>query len=257
MKLEKKYREDRARRMDQRAARVRDSVQRLPEVEQPRKEWDLRYTITEAPASADVVLTLDKLVARNGAFTVGPVSAQVGRGERVALVGANGSGKTTLLAALFGDHAIEAGRISWGTRVALGRLDQSRDAIGGPGQLLDQVMTALGTTDAAGTRTLLAKFGIGAEHVGRACETLSLGERTRAALAVLQGRAVNVVVLDEPTNHLDVSAIEQLQAALVEFAGTLLIVTHDRALLAALAPTVTWEFTRTGDSAAVRVNSSQ
>jgi ATPase subunit of ABC transporter with duplicated ATPase domains len=257
MKLEKKYREDRARRMDQRAARVRDSVQRLPEVEQPRKEWDLRYTITEAPASADVVLTLDKVVARNGAFTVGPVSAQVGRGERVALVGANGSGKTTLLAALLGDRPVASGRISWGTRVALGRLDQSRDAIGGPGQLLDQVMTALGTTDAAGTRTLLAKFGLGAEHVGRAGETLSLGERTRAALAVLQGRAVNVVVLDEPTNHLDTSAIEQLQAALVEFAGTLLIVTHDRALMAALAPTVTWDFTRTGDSAAVRVNSSQ
>jgi ATPase subunit of ABC transporter with duplicated ATPase domains len=257
MKLEKKYREDRARRMDQRAARVRDSVQRLPEVEQPRKEWDLRYTITEAPASADVVLTLDKVVARNGAFTVGPVSAQVGRGERVALVGANGSGKTTLLAALLGDRPVASGRISWGTRVALGRLDQSRDAIGGPGQLLDQVMTALGTTDAAGTRTLLAKFGLGAEHVGRAGETLSLGERTRAALAVLQGRAVNVVVLDEPTNHLDTSAIEQLQAALVEFAGTLLVVTHDRALMTALAPSVTWDFTRTGDSAAVRVNSSQ
>ncbi|HEY3408702.1 MAG TPA: ABC-F family ATP-binding cassette domain-containing protein [Propionicimonas sp.] len=257
MKLEKKYREDRARRMDQRAARVRDAVQRLPEVEQPRKEWDLRYTITPAPPSADVVLTLDQVVARNGAFSVGPVSAQVGRGERVALVGANGSGKTTLLAALLGDRPAAAGRISWGTRVALGRLDQSRDAIGGPGQLLDQVMAALGTTDAAGTRTLLAKFGLGAEHVGRAGETLSLGERTRAALAVLQGRAVNVVVLDEPTNHLDTSAIEQLQAALVEFAGTLLIVTHDRALLAALAPSVTWDFTRTGDSAAVRVNSSQ
>ncbi|HEX5335503.1 MAG TPA: ABC-F family ATP-binding cassette domain-containing protein [Propionicimonas sp.] len=257
MKLEKKYREDRARRMDQRAARVRDAVHRLPEVEQPRKEWDLRYSITEAPASADVVLTLDQVVARNGAFTVGPVSAQVGRGERVALVGANGSGKTTLLAALLGDRPVAGGRISWGTRVALGRLDQSRDAIGGTEPLLDQVMTALGTTDAAGTRTLLAKFGLGVDHVARPGDTLSLGERTRAALAVLQGRAVNVVVLDEPTNHLDTSAIEQLQGALVEFAGTLLIVTHDRALLAALVPTATWDFTRTGDSAAVRVNSSQ
>ena len=255
MKLEKKYREDRARRMDQRAARVRDAVDRLPEVEQPRKEWELRYTITEAAPSADVVLTLDQVVARNGTFTVGPLSAQVGRGERVALVGENGSGKTTLLAALLGERSLEAGRSSWGTRVAIGRLDQSREAIGGPEPLLDQVMAALGTTDAAGTRTLLAKFGLGAEHVGRAGDTLSLGERTRAALAVLQGRAVNVVVLDEPTNHLDVSGIEQLQAALVEFAGTLLIVTHDRTLLAALAPSATWDFTRTGDFAAVRVNS--
>jgi ATPase subunit of ABC transporter with duplicated ATPase domains len=257
MKLEKKYREDRARRMDQRAARVRDAVERLPEVEQPRKEWELRYAITEAPPSADVVLTLDQVVVRNGAFTVGPVSAQVGRGERVALVGDNGSGKTTLLAALHGERPVVAGRISWGARLALGRLDQSRDAIGGREPLLDQVMAALGSTDAATTRTLLAKFGLGAEHVGRAGDTLSLGERTRAALAVLQGRAVNVVVLDEPTNHLDVAGIEQLQAALVEFTGTLLIVTHDRALLAALAPSATWDFTRTGDSAAVRVNSGR
>ena len=254
-KLEKKYREDRARRMDQRAARVRDAVGRLPEVEQPRKEWELRYTITPAPPSADVVLTLDRVVARRGAFTVGPVSAQVGRGERVALVGPNGSGKTTLLAALLGDRPVEAGRLSWGTRVALGRLDQSRDAIGGSQPLLEQVMTALDTTDAAGTRTLLAKFGLGAEHVSRAGDTLSLGERTRAALAVLQGRAVNVVVLDEPTNHLDATGIEQLQGALVDFMGTLLIVTHDRTLLGALAPSVTWDFTRTGDSAAVRVSS--
>jgi ATPase subunit of ABC transporter with duplicated ATPase domains len=252
MKLEKKYREDRARRMDQRAARVRDAVERLPEVEQPRREWELHYTIAAAPPSAGVVLTLDAVVVRNGDFTVGPVSGQIGRGERVALVGDNGSGKTTLLAALLGDRAVAAGRVSWGTRVVLGRLDQARP-IGGPETLLDQVMAALDTPDAAATRKLLAKFGLGADHIGRPGDTLSLGERTRAALAVLQGRAVNVVVLDEPTNHLDVAAIEQLQEALVEFSGTLLIVTHDRALLAALTPAATWTFTRKGDEATVQV----
>ena len=253
MKLEKKYREDRARRMDQRAARVRNAVERLPEVEQPRKVWELRYAITAAPPSAEVVLTLDRVVAENGDFSVGPVSAQVGRGERIALVGDNGSGKTTLLEAILGVRPVASGRLSWGTRVQLGRLDQARAVISGTAPLLGQAMAALDTTDAAATRTLLAKFGLGPEHVERAGDTLSLGERTRAALAVLQGRAVNVVVLDEPTNHLDVAAIEQLQAALVDFTGTLLIVTHDRALLAALAPSATWEFTRTGDRAGVQV----
>jgi ATPase subunit of ABC transporter with duplicated ATPase domains len=204
----------------------------------------------EAPASAEVVLTLDQVVAGNGGFTVGPVSAQVARGDRVALVGENGTGKTTLLDAILTGRVV-TGRVSWGTRVVLGRLDQARSVIAGPEPLLDQVQAALDLPDAAATRTLLAKFGLGAEHVGRAGDTLSLGERTRAALAVLQGGAVNVVVLDEPTNHLDVEAIEQLQAALVEFSGTLLIVTHDRALLAALAPSTTWEFTRTGDAATV------
>jgi len=254
MKLEKKYREDRARRMDQRAARVRAAVERVPEVEQPRKEWDLRYTISTAPPSADVVLTLDQVVVRNGAFTLGPVSAQVGRGERVALTGDNGSGKTTLLEAILGGRPVASGRLSWGTRVVLGRLDQARSINADP--LLEQVMTAIGSPDAAATRTLLAKFGLSAEHVGRPGDTLSLGERTRAALAILQGRAVNVVVLDEPTNHLDVEAIEQLQAALVAFDGTLLIVTHDRALLTALEPTAVWDFTRTRDAATVRSRAS-
>ena len=253
MKLEKKYREDRARRMDQRAARVRDAVERLPEVEQPRKEWELRYSIRAATPSAEVVLSLDRLLVGNGSFEVGPVSTQVVRGDRVALIGANGSGKTTLLEALLGVRPVASGRISWGTRVVVGLLDQARDTIGGGRPLLEVVATALGETDAAAVRTLLAKFGLGSEHVGRPCDSLSLGERTRAALAVLQGRAVNVLVLDEPTNHLDAAAIEQLQEALAGFGGTLLIVSHDRALLDALAPNLTWRFSRREDAGSVRI----
>ena len=257
MKLEKKAKEDRARRMDQRAARVRDAAERLQEVEQPRKEWQLRYTIAEAAPTSEVVLTLDRVLARNGDFTVGPVSAQVVRGERVALLGDNGSGKTTLLEAILGRRLVATGRVSWGTRVALGALGQARGEIGGPARLLDAVAAALDTTDAAGVRTLLAKFGLGAEHVERSCDSLSLGERTRAALALLQGRSVNVVVLDEPTNHLDAAAIDQLQEALAGFAGTLLIVTHDRTLLDALGAVTRWRFTRTsGNRAEVRVEAA-
>ena len=257
MKLEKKAKEDRARRMDQRAARVRDAAERLQEVEQPRKEWQLRYTIAEAAPTSEVVLTLDRVLARNGDFTVGPVSAQVVRGERVALLGDNGSGKTTLLEAILGRRLVATGRVSWGTRVALGTLGQARGEIGGPERLLDAVAAALDITDAADVRTLLAKFGLGAEHVERSCDSLSLGERTRAALALLQGRSVNVVVLDEPTNHLDAAAIDQLQEALAGFAGTLLIVTHDRTLLDALGAVTRWRFTRTsGNRAEVRVEAA-
>ena len=79
--------------------------------------------------------------------------------------------------------------------------------------------------------TLLAKFGLGSEHVDRPARSLSLGERTRAMLAIFQAREVNVLVLDEPTNHLDVPAIEQLETALADFPGTLVVVSHDRAFL--------------------------
>ena len=77
-------------------------------------------------------------------------------------------------------------------------------------------------------RTLLAKFGLGGEHVARGCASLSPGERTRAALALLQQRGVNLLVLDEPTNHLDLPAIEQLEQAVDAFGGTVLLITHDR-----------------------------
>ncbi|HSN44460.1 MAG TPA: ABC-F family ATP-binding cassette domain-containing protein [Propionibacteriaceae bacterium] len=252
MQLEKKFREDKARKMDQRAARVRKSVDRLDEVDQPRKEWELRYQINEAAPPAEVVVTLENVVVRRGDFTVGPVSVQVARGDRIALSGPNGSGKSTLLDALLGRLEPSSGRLSWGTRVSVGVLDQERSEVAGEGALIDVVHAALGGTDEAETRTLLAKFGLGAEHIGRPCSSLSLGERTRASLAVLQGRAVNVVILDEPTNHLDVEAIEQLQSALEGFGGTLVIVTHDRRLIGALGITSVWHLT-TGPPVRVRV----
>jgi len=83
-------------------------------------------------------------------------------------------------------------------------------------------------------RTLLAKYGLKADHVHRPAASLSPGERTRASLALLQAVGVNCLVLDEPTNHLDLPAIEQLEQALESYAGTLLLVTHDRRLLKAV-----------------------
>lgn len=251
-RVDRTWSEDKARKQEQKAARARAAIDRLEQPEALRKEWSLQYSIAEAPPAADVVLTLDDVVAEAGEFRVGPVSTHVERGARVALSGANGSGKTTLLKAILaGDPA--SGRVSWGARTHVGVLDQERSIISGPRPVLDVVMAALGTPDAAETRTLLAKFGLGAEQVLRPCDTLSLGERTRAALAVLQGREVNVLVLDEPTNHADVEAIEQLEDALTRFGGTLLLVTHDRALLDALGVGVRWEFVRSGERATVTV----
>lgn len=241
-----------AKKQEQRAARARRAAKRLDEPDDLRKEWQLRYSIAQAPAPADVVLTLDDVVAAAGEFAVGPVSTHVTVGQRVALLGANGSGKTTLLRAVLAETA-EQGRISWGARTSLGLLDQDRSVISGSGQLLDVVMAAIGTDDAVETRTLLAKFGVGAEHVLRPCDTLSLGERTRTAMAVLQAHAVNVLILDEPTNHADLEAIEQLQLALEEFGGAIIVVTHDHALLDALAVDVMWRFTRSGERSQVVV----
>jgi len=222
------------------AARLRHAVDRLEVVEQPRKEWHLRYAITEGPSSAEVVATLVDAVVERDEFVLGPVTVTVGRGDRVADLGDNGSGKTTLLRALLGDLPLTRGRQSVGSRVELGVIDQQRRLLDRDEPVIEVVREAIGIDDDAEGRTLLAKFGLGAEHVQRPARSLSLGERTRALLAVFQGRAVNTLVLDEPTNHLDVQAIEQLEAALVQFTGTLLVVSHDQALLDAVGMTHRW-----------------
>jgi ATPase subunit of ABC transporter with duplicated ATPase domains len=116
----------------------------------------------------------------------------------------------------------------------VGEVDQARVLFLGDEPLIDAFGVAVPEMMTAEVRTLLAKFGLRAAHVMRPAATLSPGERTRAALALLQARGVNLLVLDEPTNHLDLPAIEQLESALESYPGTLLLVTHDRRMLEAV-----------------------
>ena len=218
------------------ASRVRgieSQLRRLGEVEEPRKEWQLRMQVAEAPRSGDVVAALSGAVVRRGGFVLGPVDLQVAYGERIALVGPNGSGKTTLLEALLGRLPLASGRSSVGPGVRLGEVDQARSLFTGPRTVVD-VVEQRTQWPASEVRTLLAKYGLRADHVHRAAASLSPGERTRACLALLQAVGVNLLVLDEPTNHLDLPAIEQLEQALDAYRGTLLLVTHDRRLLDAV-----------------------
>jgi ATPase subunit of ABC transporter with duplicated ATPase domains len=190
-------------------------------------------TIAAAPRSGDVVAVLSGAVVRRGDFVLGPVDLQVSYGDRIALVGPNGSGKTTLLEALLGRLPLDEGRRSLGPGVLVGEVDQARSAFTGEATVV-QVVEQRTDWPAADVRTLLAKFGLKADHVNRPAGSLSPGERTRASLALLQAVGVNLLVLDEPTNHLDLPAIEQLESALDAYEGTLLLVTHDRRLLDAV-----------------------
>jgi ATPase subunit of ABC transporter with duplicated ATPase domains len=209
-------------------------IERLEVVEEPRKEWELRMEIAAAPRAGAVVATLSGAVVRRGGFTLGPVDLQVDWGDRVVITGPNGSGKSTLLAALLGRVPLDEGRGGLGPSVRIGEIDQARGAFLGSEPLLEAFAAEVPDRPTAEVRTLLAKFGLTAEHVLRPADTLSPGERTRAGLALLQARGVNVLVLDEPTNHLDLPAIEQLEQALAGYRGTLLLVTHDRRMLTAV-----------------------
>lgn len=206
-------------------------IARLEEVEEPRKEWQLQLTIGAAPRSGSVVATLAGAAVHRGAFTLGPLSLQVDAGDRIGITGPNGAGKSTLLQLLLGRIEADEGSASLGANVRIGEIDQARSLLADEAPLADAAGALLPEMTPADVRTLLAKFGLRADHVGRPCAELSPGERTRAALALLQARGVNLLVLDEPTNHLDLPAIEQLEQALESYTGTLLLVTHDRRML--------------------------
>ncbi|GGO11404.1 ABC-F family ATP-binding cassette domain-containing protein [Micromonospora parathelypteridis] len=233
-KIGRKFRSEASEKQAAKAKQTERLIERLDVVEEPRKEWELRMEIAAAPRAGAVVATLRGAVVRRGGFTLGPIDLQIDWADRVAVTGANGSGKSTLLAALLGRLPLDAGTASLGPGVVVGEVDQARGLFLGDAPLIDAFQAAVPHMSPADARTLLAKFGLRAAHVPRPAATLSPGERTRAALALLQGRGVNLLVLDEPTNHLDLAAIEQLESALASYPGTLLLVTHDRRMLAAI-----------------------
>ena len=229
---------------EKQAAKARQTermIERMDEVEEPRKEWQLQMEIAAAPRSGAVVAVLDGAVVRRGDFTLGPVSVQLDWADRVAITGPNGAGKTTFLGALLGRIPLNAGRASLGPAVVVGEVDQARRLFTGSATLIDVFGRLVPEPPTAEVRTLLAKFGLRSAHVERSCASLSPGERTRAGLALLQARGVNLLVLDEPTNHLDLPAIEQLESALASYRGTMLLVTHDRRMLQTVSTNRHWQ----------------
>jgi ATPase subunit of ABC transporter with duplicated ATPase domains len=237
------------------------ALERVEQVDKPYEPWELHLSLAAAQRPGDRVASLEGAVAersdpsgifahsgsasadpesapteRQGSFRLGPLDLDLAPGERVAVTGRNGSGKSTLLALLLGELPLAAGTRDIGRTTAIGALDQRRTTYAGDEPLLSTLTlrTSLRPVDA---RTLLAKFNLGPDHVERPCTTLSPGERTRAELAELMARGVNLLVLDEPTNHLDLEAIEELETALAAYDGTLVVVSHDRRFLEAVAPT--------------------
>jgi ATPase subunit of ABC transporter with duplicated ATPase domains len=233
-KIGRKFRTEATEKQASKARQTERLIERLEVVDEPRKEWQLTMEIAVAPRAGAVVATLRQAVVRRSAFTLGPVDLQVDWADRVAVTGPNGSGKSTLLALLLGRLAPADGSAALGPGVVVGEVDQARSLFAGPVTLLRAFGDQVPDWPEAEVRTLLAKYGLKAAHVLRPAESLSPGERTRAGLALLQARGVNLLVLDEPTNHLDLPAIEQLESALDSYPGTLLLVSHDRRLLDAV-----------------------
>jgi ATP-binding cassette subfamily F protein 3 len=196
----------------------------------------MALSFSPPPRSGRVVFELEhgRIVAGDRTL-LDDVELWLERGEHVALVGPNGAGKTTLIQTLAGRREPAAGKLRRGHNVVLGYLSQHTDELDAlpHATVLEAAQKATGLSQGA-TRALLGRFLFSGEDADKPVDALSGGERRRLSLAVLVQSGANVLVLDEPTNHLDLESREALEAALRAFDGSVLLVSHDRALLDAV-----------------------
>ena len=221
----------------------RTRLERLPRLSPPPGESDamsLRFEAGER--GGDQVVIAEKLGIRIGdRWLVRDFTAVARRGETVALVGPNGAGKTTLLATLLGRRSPATGsaRLGGGIRAEWFRQDLAQ--VPADRSIYDCIADLRPMWNRGQIQGHLGRFGFSGDEVQRSTSTLSGGERSRVALALMMLGRANLLVLDEPTNHLDVESIEALEDALDEYDGTVVLVSHDRAVLRELATRV-WAF---------------
>ena len=196
----------------------------------------VRLTIDTADRSGHVVFDVDDVsVALGGKTVISHFSARITRGDRIGLIGPNGAGKTTLLRLLTGQLQPDSGHIERGTNLEIVYFDQQREQLDPERTVVDTVADGNDTVVVGGVARhvhgYLRDFLFPPERAHSPVKALSGGERNRLLLARLLTRPANVLILDEPTNDLDLETLELVEERLVDFTGTILLVSHDRAFL--------------------------
>jgi ATP-binding cassette subfamily F protein 3 len=224
----------------QNANQARGRSRRLARVERlsppPGSEGVMAVAFEPSSRGGDQVLVADRLsVAVEGRPLIAPWSGLLRRGEVVGLIGANGAGKTTFLRTVLGERAPASGEVRLMPSVEVAHYRQDLGDVDPTATLYGLIEDRRPMWSRGQVQGHLGRFGFSGDEVLRRAGTLSGGERARVALALMMLARANLLVFDEPTNHLDVESIEALEDALEAYEGTGLLVSHDRALLAALA----------------------
>jgi len=196
----------------------------------------VELSLSAGERSGRLVAELDEVSKSYGSKrVVDGFSCRIMRGDKIGLIGPNGSGKTTLLKLLLGEIEPDSGTVRLGSKIAIAYFDQLRQALDEEATIADTISPGSDYVEVGGGRrhimSYLGDFLFPPERARAMVKSLSGGERNRLLLARLFARPANVVVLDEPTNDLDIETLELLEALLQDYAGTLFLVSHDRAFL--------------------------
>ena len=221
-----------------RAKQAQSRAKRLDRMERvgrgPSDGRSLGFSFDSASRTGRTVLELERArLSAGDKLLLEDAELWIERGEHVTLVGPNGSGKTTLIDTLAGARELEKGKLRRGHNVVIGYLSQHAEELGNDGTVLEAAQRGTGLTPNK-ARALLGRFLFSGDEAEKPLDGLSGGERRRLSLALLVQSGANFLIIDEPTNHLDLESREALEDALRGFDGTLLLVSHDRALLDAV-----------------------
>ncbi|MBQ4143698.1 MAG: ABC-F family ATP-binding cassette domain-containing protein [Thermoguttaceae bacterium] len=206
----------------------RKKLERIERIDPPREITAPPMGMKAKDRSGDIVLRAKDLKKEFDRVLFEKVNFQIERGQRWGLIGPNGCGKTTMLRCLQGIMEPDQGSVQIGTGVKIGYFDQQLQSVEGTSMVVDSIRPSHKEMDEPARRSLLARFGITGDQVFQKVDSLSGGERCRAAMARLASEEANFLILDEPTNHLDLWAREALEKNMADFEGTVLFVSHDR-----------------------------
>ncbi|MCM3135367.1 ABC-F family ATP-binding cassette domain-containing protein [Paenibacillus polysaccharolyticus] len=221
-----------------RAQSRRKALEKMDRLDKPLGDLKkAHFSFETAVMSGKEVLRVDQLSVayEEGSPLFRNVSFDLRRGETVALIGPNGIGKSTMLKCLTGSLRPAQGDIQWGTKVQIGYYDQEQTGLNPSNTVLEELWSAYPGMEEARIRTVLGNFLFSGDDVLKKISSLSGGEKARVSLSKLMLKEANVLILDEPTNHLDLFAKEVLEAALMDYEGTLLFISHDRYFLNKMA----------------------
>lgn len=226
-KMAKNFKNEMGQRIMQRGARLlKDKLDKMESVEKPKVLRPLRILFDIVERSGDKVLEMKDVCKVFPIKTLGPINLKVQYGDRVLLLGKNGVGKSTVLKMIMKEISPDRGEIILGSRVVTGYLPQEENfslSI----SVLELVKQEIGIEESDARKTL-NRFRITEDDLNKEMSDLSSGERSRLILAIMMTKQPNCIILDEPSNHLDLEVLTELEAALENFKGTLIVVSHDR-----------------------------